>query len=208
MKTIGKVVKEARIKRKISKESLEKITKIKREFIDAIEKEDWERLPEYPVILGFVKNIAEPLKLSEDHLLALLRRDYIPRDLKINPKKEEISEKFVWTPRLTFFLGIVVIIFFVIGYLLSQYLNFIRPPSLLLEKPSEGEVVEETPLKVRGRTDPEATVVVNNQPVIVKEDGSFETELEIFKDTQEVVVVAKSRYGKERVVRHKIVVKI
>ena len=39
---------------------------------------------------------------------------------------------------------------------------------------------------------------------IVGEDGTFETEIEIFEGTGEVVVVAKSRSGKETVVARKI----
>jgi cytoskeletal protein RodZ len=59
MNSIGKILKNARIKKKLSLSSLSDKTKIKRDFLDAIEKEEWEKLPEFPVVLGFVKSIRQ-----------------------------------------------------------------------------------------------------------------------------------------------------
>ena len=85
-----------------------------------------------------------------------------------------------------------------------QYKSFISPPTLTVKEPYENHVVKEEVLKVLGTTDPEATVKVNNQPVLINEDGMFEAEIEIFSGTTEIVVVAKSRSGKETIVRRKI----
>src|SRR3990172_8865555 len=98
MRLIGEVIKEARLRKKLSKNKLEKDTKIKKDFIEAIEESRWDLLPEFPVVSGFVKTIATYLGLKEDQLVALLRRDYPPKDLKINPNPD-ISEKFTWSPK-------------------------------------------------------------------------------------------------------------
>ena len=76
MKTAGEIIKEARVKKKYSRARLESETKIKKEFIEALEQEDWARLPEYPVVSGFVKNIADALSLDRSRITAVLRRDY------------------------------------------------------------------------------------------------------------------------------------
>lgn len=206
MKNIGEFIKYFRLKKKLSREKLEAKTKIKKEFIEAIENLKWDELPDYPVVSGFVKNIAKALDQDERHLSALLRRDYPPKDLKVSPN--QIKEKFKWSPRSTFVTGIAVVFISIFVYLGISYLNFINPPQLDLQKPYEGQIVEENMLAVKGKTDPEASVVVNRQPVIVGEGGYFETEIEIFEGTQEVVVVAKSRSGKEATVRRKIVPKL
>lgn len=206
MKSVGKVLKEARIRKKLSRKRLESLTKIKEEFVEAIENESWEKLPDYPVVAGFVKSIAKVLKLDENSVLAFLRRDYPPKDLQINPK-EEISGKFTWNPRITFVAGALTASLLVTGYLLYQYFNFVSPPKLVVEKPVEGQGVSGRLLIVVGRTDPEASVLVNNQPTIVGPDGRFSSEIEISQDTKEIVVVAKSRSGKETVVRRKIIPK-
>ena len=46
MKSIGETVKEARNKKKFSREKLEKETKIKASFIERIEIGNWDDLPE------------------------------------------------------------------------------------------------------------------------------------------------------------------
>jgi cytoskeletal protein RodZ len=55
MISVGTFIKEARVKKKLSREKLEKLTKIKSSFLESIEKEDWNNLPEYPVVVGLSK---------------------------------------------------------------------------------------------------------------------------------------------------------
>ena len=207
MKTLGEALKETRLKKRYSRERLEKETKIKKEFIKAIEDENWEVLPEFPVLTGFVKNIATVLKINLNQTVAFLRRDYPPKSLRINPKPD-VANKFSWSPRLTFLAGIITVSLFILGYLVFQYLKFITPPNLTVINPKEEQVVNQLILEVTGKTNPEATIKVNNQPALVDEEGNFTTEIEIFEGTGEVVVKAISRSGKETTVSRKIKVEL
>jgi len=204
MKTIGGAIKEARTRKKYSLSKLENVTKIKKDFISALEKEDWGHLPEFPVLSGFVKSIAGALGVGEKSLLALLRRDYPPKALSINPKPD-VSDKFVWSPKLTFAVGVGIVMVLVLGYLGIQYKKFISPPSLNVLEPKEEQVVKERRVKVVGKTDGDAIIKINNQPVLLDSEGNFEAEIEIFEGTNEIVVKAQSRAGKETVVRRKII---
>lgn len=204
MKTISEFLKEARRKKKISKEKLAKITKIKKEYIDAIEKGEWNKLPEKTVVAGFVDSISSVLNLDENKQKALFRRDYSLETTRINPKIS-IEDKFVWEPKLTFLVSSLVVVFLTLGYLVFQYINFVKPPDLEVYFPKDGEVIKSTILVVEGKTNPEATVSVNNQPVLISDNGEFKSEIEIFEETNEVLIVAKSRSGKETVVSRKIV---
>ena len=207
MRTIGEVLKEARVKRKLTFTKLEETTKIKREFISAIEKEDWEKLPEYPVVNGFVRSLAGVLKIDVRETLAKLRRDYPPKNLRINPKPD-VSEKYIWSPKMTFLVAIAVFTLIILSYLGYQYVDFISPPSLEVINPNEEEVVTHPLLIVSGLTEPEAVIKVNNQPVIVEEDGKFFAEIEIFEGTQVIEVKAISRSGKETTMRRNIKVEL
>lgn len=203
MKTVGSILKEARLEKRISLERLENETKIKKEFIARIENGSWNRLPTFPVVLGFVKNIASALEVDIEKALALLRRDYPPKKTSFMPEKE-VERKFVWGPRLTFALGVFVIVIFVLGYLAFQYISFIRPPELVIFEPEDGKAVSALAVKVRGRTNPEATVKVNNQPLLLDGVGGFDVNLEITDKTTELVFVAQSRNGKTTEVRRRI----
>lgn len=203
MKTIGEVLKEARLVQKMPLEKLEYQTKIKKTFLKAIEEERWNDLPTYSVTSGFVRNIATSLDISTQLALALLRRDYPPKNVKINPTKD-VENKVIWSPRLTFVTGIGLFLFVVVGYLVFQYIQFIRPPNLEISKPKEEEVLLNRNVIVEGKTDTDATLQINNQPVILDQEGNFATEIEVSENTTELVVKAVGRSGKETTIIRKI----
>jgi cytoskeletal protein RodZ len=203
MTSVGQYLKRERKENKLSLEQLSKKTKIKKSYIESIEKENWNKLPEFPVVQGFVKSISTHLSINKKQAVALLRRDYPPKKLMVNPKPD-VSDKIKWNPRLAFGVGITGVVILVIGYLVYQYLKFTAPPKLVLEKPEEGEKVLVSQVVVEGETESDATIRVNNQPILVEEDGSFLGEIEVFEGTGEVVVVARSRAGKEEVITRKI----
>lgn len=204
MKSIGKAIKEVRQAKKISFNQLEEATKIKKEFLKAIEKENWTNLPSLSVVTGFVKSITHALEVDEGRLTALLRRDYPPKKVTINPKPD-VSNRFTWSPKITFIAGILVVGVVVLGYLGFQYLKFTSAPSLEIFSPKQGEVVTTDKVNVSGQTDIDAVVSINNQPVVLDEDGKFNTEVKIFQGTQEIKVEATSRSGKSTIVSRKIV---
>jgi cytoskeletal protein RodZ len=200
MKSIGETLKEARTKKKLSVENLSTKTKIRREFLEAIENENWSKLPEFPVVIGFVKSIAGSLKLNSETVAALLKRDYPPRTIRINPKPD-ISRNFIWSPKLTFWLGIIIVSFAVLGYLITQYIGFKSPPKLSIDYPKDGQLVTERQIFVSGQTESDVTVKVNNQPALVDSDGNFSTKIEVSPETKEIIVVADSRSGKESMLK-------
>jgi len=205
MNTIGQMLKEARVKKNISLIKLENLTKIKRDFILKLEKNDWDNLPEFPVVSGFVKNLANVLGISSETANAILKRDYPPKKLAINPKPD-VGGKFSWSPKLTFAIGIGILLVLVLGYLGVEYTKFVRPPELVINKPIENEQVLQTRVKIEGKTTTDAILTVNNQPIILDQDGKFVTEIEITKDTKELKFVSISRSGKKTEIVRKITV--
>lgn len=203
MTSVGEYLKRERKIKRLSLDDLSKKTKIKRFYLECIERELWGKLPEFPVVLGFVKSISTHLSINRKQAVALLRRDYPPQKLLINPKPD-VSDKVKWNPKLAFSVGVFGVIILVISYLVFQYFSFNAPPELILERPIEGEKVLVSPLIIEGKTDPDAILKANNQPILVDEDGSFLGEIEVFQGTQEVVVVARSRAGKEKMVSREI----
>ncbi len=199
MKSIGSYIKAGRKLKKMSLEELAEETRIKKEFLEAIEKEKWHSLPEFPVVRGFVKNIAVAVDIDRDKAVALLRRDYPPQKLPVNPQPD-LKEGFRLGPRVTFAVGVLAVILFVGSYLGYQYYSFNRPPELNVTTPQTGQIFSQGNIEVIGKTNKEAAVKVNNQPAIVNKDGSFQTVIEVTNQTEVVVVRAVSRSNKETTV--------
>lgn len=215
MRSVGNFLKEARINQGITKQELGELTHIKVSFINAIETGKWEELPDFGVVTGFVKSISHFLEIDERQAVALLRREYpiilterIEKEInKQSLNKSEFSKKLRWGPRLTFLTGIIIIILAVLIYLGFQYGKFNSQPSLVVNEPTQNEVVTNFEITVKGKTDPDATVVIDNQPVVTDDDGNFNTQIGITSDTKEVDVVSVSRSGKTTVIKRKIIFK-
>jgi len=203
MKTVGEIIKDARLKKRFSKEDLEDKTKIKQEFIDLIEKEKWDKLPDFPTVQGFVRTISKTLDLNEDAVIAVLRRDHPPMHGRVNPKPD-VTDKFTWSPKATFIVGISVVIILILGYLGIQYKKFVSPPKLEITMPEENKIVNELEIEIKGKTTPDSIVLANNQPIIVDADGNFYSKLLISDKTKEIEVKAISRSGKETTIHRNI----
>jgi cytoskeletal protein RodZ len=203
MKTIGQLLKDARDARGYSLVRLENITKIKINFIEAIEKEQWNILPPFPTVLGFVKNIAMALDINDKTAAAILKRDYPPKKLTISPKPD-IKTKFSWSPKLTFIVAVSIIVLLFFGYLILQYVRFMSPPTLSIDSPKQDQVINGNSVLVFGSTNIDSKITINNQPVLIDENGKFSTDLAITSDTKEIDIVATSRSGKMTEVKRTI----
>ncbi|MCS7092342.1 MAG: helix-turn-helix domain-containing protein [Patescibacteria group bacterium] len=198
MRTIGIIIREARLSKKMALSDLSRLTKIKQDFIEKIEQERWRELPEYATVAGFVKRIAQCLELSEDRLVSTLRRDYSIDQKNLVPQKE-IATGFIWQPKYTFFMLVAMILAIFTTYIIAQYISFNSPPSLTIYKPVENEIIKSRYFTVEGATSPDSTVRVNNQTAYVEKDGRFFTEIEVGSETKEIIIKSVSRAGKETI---------
>ncbi len=127
MSSLGSLIKEARKKKKLSREEISRAIKIKVEFLEMIENEDWSSFSLDPItVRGFVKNYAEFLELGQERILALFKRDF---PLAIKPKRRN-ERVFSWTPQTTTILAVTLFALALAAYLLWQYLSLKNTPYL------------------------------------------------------------------------------
>lgn len=201
MRTIGEFLKSKRQKKRYSLEDLERKTKIRKEFILAIEEGRWEELPDFSVVLGFVKSLAEELNVDLKKTIALFRRDYpLKKEQAIRPPLPLGGLSKGIKPNLIYIFLAAVSVFLVIGFLIYEYIRFNLPPRIKIDNPKEGQEVEGGKVLVSGWTEPDTLLLVNNQPVLVDKDGSFNETIEILPNTNTIVFKATSRAGRETVV--------
>lgn len=125
MKSVGEILKTAREKKSIGLDEVVAATKIKKEFLEAIEANDFQQISSEVAAKGFIKNYAEFLGLSSRPILAIFKRDFI------GDKKETIypyRSNFHWTPRLTLVVIIVIFALLLATYLGWQYFSLANTP--------------------------------------------------------------------------------
>jgi len=209
MKTAGQILNSARLEQKIELEQVAKDTKIRVEYLAFIESDAYSQLPNSTVAKGFIRNFAEFLHLHPDHILAVFRRDFledvrgqiVPRGLAA-----PVSSRFVWTPRLTLFTLILVVLIFFFTYLIYQYRMLSGPPSLLISEPQNGIVTTEEIITISGKTDPEATVSINDEKIVLFGGGKFSFRWKLSqKGEQTITIMAISKAGRTRSVSRTVI---
>ncbi len=197
MKTAGQLLKDKRLLLELTLEQVSTRTKVKVEYLQALEASEFDQLPSAPVTKGFLKSYARVLHLNPDTLIAMYRRDYdeimgelVPRGL-VEPlvKKSRLFS-------IPFLLTAVFILTFV-GFMLYQLLSWWSLPKLVILQPIDGETYGEQ-ITVKGTTDPDASVRVGEQNVVVNQDGQFSLDLKYPAGTHRLLIQASSRDGRTR----------
>lgn len=199
MQSISKILKEERVKKGLTLSDVERQTRIKRVFLDAIEEGDFEKLPSESYAMGFVKTYANLLNLPEARTAALFRREYYAGEkLEVVPgfrkTQHRISGSKLLSPRgyLVAAVGLVILI-----YVFFQFSSLFFGPKLKIEAPSENQIVKASVIEVKGITDQFATVQVNKEDVYVDITGSFRKTVFVNPGSQKISIIAKNRYGKQ-----------
>ena len=208
MKTVGSIFRQAREKKHLTLDDVERATKIRKKFLSDIERDDYANLPSPAYAKGFVKNYSDFLGLDETNVLAYYRRQTaeVPKS-SLLPKKVDAAlapAPLRMTPGrfLGLLVGVLVIIF--IGYLALQYRTIQLPPALSMESPKENLVSNEQRIEVLGTTDPDATVMINGVSVLVRSDGKFFDQVVLEPGVNTVMVVATSRFGKSTTIKRDV----
>lgn len=191
-RSIGELLKSARIKRRISLADIEQETKIKRKFLKALEKSQWNKLPDFATSLGFAKVYARTVGLDPSYIAALFRRDFSRQDTQENRKLDFNISGITWTPKATLVTVFLLALIIVGGYLVHQYTIFVAPPPLTVLVEKKGDEI-----KIQGHTRPTATVTIEDKEVIVDEKGYFNSVLPIAEIGNFLDIKARSRSGKE-----------
>jgi len=206
---VGQKFHDERVRRGLTVEDVARATKIRPSFITAIERGEYQKIPSASYAKGFVRNYAEFLGLPTKEVLALFRREFdVEKNLKVLPEPYTRQQsipvkrtKFQFT--LFFLAGLLVLLS---AFLLYQYRSAFFSPALSIESPKE-ETLTSSEVAVSGKSEPSATVTVNNTPVALDSDGNFRKTVTVFPGESIIVIRAKNRLGKETVVEKKVTLK-
>lgn len=210
MKTVGQILKDARVAKGLTLEQIERETKIRKRFLVGIEADDFREMPSQAYAKGFVKNYSEYLGLNSRNIMAFFRRQ--TQEVSKNsllPKKDDdnLDKKNFLTPGRFIFFLISCLLFLLLCYFGLQYRKLQIPPRLTIDSPKDQMVTDSKRMDVIGITDPDATVSINSIGVLVRSDGQFFDQVQLFPGKNSVTISATSRYGKTTTVTREVTVK-
>ncbi|MBI4099573.1 helix-turn-helix domain-containing protein [Candidatus Microgenomates bacterium] len=194
MTTVGEILHNKRLERKLDLPTVEKATKIRVKFLVALENNEFDKLPPGTFTRGFIKNYAVYLGLPVEETLAFYRRAASEEKLSVKPYERVKIGRWALTPQLFTAIGIGTLVVAFFAYLVLAYFQFAGSPPLLVTQPENNSVVREERVEVVGKTDPEATVTINDQVVPVSENGSFAATVPLSPGLNTLIITTTNKY--------------
>lgn len=206
---IGPSFAEERKRKNLSIEEVARATKIREEFLLAIEHGDFKDLPSPTYAYGFVRNYAKFLGLPVDKTLAIFRREFDERkEVEVLPKGFIKPSYFFPKFRIgrnVILVGVVCV--FILGFLFYQYRSAIFNPKLEVNSPKENEVLNSLTVEIKGKTDPNATLSVENQEVPIGSNGEFIKKITVFPGSTTLNIRVENKFGRVTILERTILVK-
>lgn len=194
MITAGEVLKSKREALGKSLETVSEDTKIQIRFLKYIEDNDFSKFDSDVFLTGFIKIYAQYLDLDSTKVLALFRRSkptVKKSDLKTKSKSLFKVKKSFLTPKFFITISIALFLLLVIGYIGIQIYNFQSPPKLQITEPQDNLTTTSQYLTVRGNTDENSSLDINDSPVKINNDGTFEKELTLNEGVNLITVTVR-----------------
>lgn len=211
MRTVGQILKEERERKFYTLLEIEKITKIRKEFLQALEVGEYDKLPPPTFVQGFIKNYGKVLGLNTEKLLAVFRREFSehknPPRVLASLRNPVDDRKFRLTPAkvLVSVIFTLVIVFFV--YLWFEYRFLVSAPFLQVDQPADQFNTSNPEVIISGKTDPEAKVSINEQEIAVDQSGKFSQVVKLSNNVNNIVISATSKSGKQATLQRTVFLK-
>jgi hypothetical protein len=193
------LLKQTRLDKDLTIEDISQKIKIPKKYIVALETEDKKCFPDEPYCSLIIKDYADFLGLNGQNLVKLFRRDFDHRNVA---RKINNYSGLSITPQLTFKIGLLFALFCFLGYIFFEYQKFNSPPSLKVNWPQHISELSNT-IDISGVTDTEATVRINNDLVLVNNNGLFSKKIKI-DNLQKITVESQSPHGKKTTIEKKV----
>ena len=207
LKTVGGLLKEKRSERNLTLKQVSEATKIRSEYLEALEQSNYEAFPSEVYIKGFLKNYSKFLGISQDHALALYRRESEARvepTIGVIAKIREKGLNLSLTPNKIIAVAVGVGILIILIYLGTYLGRVLKKPKLLLTSPvvinEDSEGTFKTPsnvIELQGEVELGSSLKINGQELKLNNFEKFTKEFKLEDGLNTFVLKAESQFGRE-----------
>lgn len=198
----GSKLREARERKKLTLETAAKETRIKQEYIEALERGQFPEQVGEAYAQNFLRNYAKFLGLPADELLP---KSSSRSTSKVAKRKQPKIRRDIVTTKLIFFGSLSLMMVGIIGYLIWQILILSSPPPLKIGAPDTDIVVTSPEYVIEGRTSLGSEVHINDVAILLGPDGSFSHRAALRQGVNNFEITSTNRLGKIRVEERAIV---
>ena len=99
-------------------------------------------------------------------------------------------------PRVLKVFVIALVIVALLGYLGWELYNIVAPPQVIILEPGDDFRTTESRVIIKGETQPEVTLTINNEAVLLDHDGNFNQEINLIIGLNNLQISAKKKHSR------------
>lgn len=200
-KSLGEDLHKARLVLNLSLLAVEKKMGIAKQYLEALENNNWEALPGEVYAKNWLKKYASFLGFNWSEIETRFREEM--RGQEIWPISDQhrfgvARKRLVVLPKILMNIIILIVVVVIVGYLGAQLWSLSSPPELELLYPEDNFTTESRFVKILGRVEEGALLMLNDQEITGGEDGWFEVDIDLNKGLNVIKIEAKKSYGRTR----------
>mgnify|MGYP001612834271 FL=1 len=108
------------------------------------------------------------------------------------------------TPNKVILIVVILLVGAFFGYFYWQYRLLHSPPPLSIENPKDELVTKDLEVAVYGKTDPDVSLTINHEPIVVKKDGKFYKIIGLTEGSNTIAIEATTRVGEKTAVIRRV----
>lgn len=206
---VGEILRTVREEKRLTLAQVSAEIHVREDNLHRLEEGYYQDLPADVYVRGFLRSYAEYLGLNVSKILRLYSKERgIQEHLESKQTGGVSRPKKIHSPllihRLVQTAVIVAIVLAAVFYLVWQFRNFSRNPSLAIEEPANDITVRQEEITFSGTADQESVLMINGQEVFVDEGGRFQEQIYLQNGLNTITVVVRDRQGRESSLTRKI----
>jgi len=197
--TLGEKLREMRQAAHLTLSELAALTKIQKRFLEAFEKGNYESLPAPLYARQYLKTSVQTLGGDVSYYLELFEKEHGTCDCIAHarlPRQRTRAKQLRLTGKAARTGIIFVVVALVCVYLGSQIFTLLQPPALSINEPLDGMTTVSPTITVSGQTQEGATIFVNDQEVVLEQEGVFHAEIILERGVNIIEFRATKRYSR------------
>ena len=205
---VGKLLLYTRNEKKISINKVAQELNISEKYLKALENNQFEILPKGIYGKNFLREYALFLEIDPDEIKKLYNDQSSDQTEKNDPflKKTPKKINFLTIPKI--FRNIVIIMAVIIAIIYFGYYikNITAPPFLEIHNLDDDITITENFIQITGNTDKEAEVKINDEILVINNNGMFTKDLNLNKGVNTILISSKKKYSRENLIMKKVLV--
>lgn len=204
-KTLADKLKQARLEQAKTLEQASLATKIQVKYLEVLEEGDYQKLPGNIYSKAWLKLYGDFLNLPIDELLVdyKIEKSISDKLTKVSTpivKTNNISPYNILKPKVLKFLWVAGLVLMLLTYLAWEINNTISPPEVIIFEPSNNFRTSESSVTIKGQTRAEVQLTINNELVLLDENGSFSQTINLINGLNNLEISAKKKHSKTKII--------